>query len=86
MTREQVNKIFETELGQQLLSVFVTPDDNVFIRQSEAISYCKENLRIKHPKWREAKEIEEEPEVLELTIDQIAENYGVSPDIVKIKK
>ena len=36
MTQERANKIFETELGQQLLSIYVTSDDRVFIRYEEA--------------------------------------------------
>jgi hypothetical protein len=40
MTQEIMNKIFEGELGSQCNSLFSTPDDNVFIRYSEAVSHC----------------------------------------------
>lgn len=40
MTQEKINKIFETELGQQLNEIFVTSDDNCFIRREEAENYC----------------------------------------------
>lgn len=36
--------------------------------------------------WRYAREVDEEPEVLELTLDDIAEKYNVSVDKIKIKK
>lgn len=36
MTQEKVNKIFDTELGQQLLSIYCTSDDRTFIRYKEA--------------------------------------------------
>jgi len=40
MTQEQANKIFATELGQQLNVIWVTPDDVSFIRFEEAIQHC----------------------------------------------
>ncbi len=36
MTQEKANKIFDTDLGQQLLSIYCTSDDRVFIRYEEA--------------------------------------------------
>lgn len=36
MTQEKANQIFDTSLGQQLLSFYCTFDDRVFIRRSEA--------------------------------------------------
>ena len=36
MTQEKANNIFETEIGQQLLSIYSTSDDRVFIRYEEA--------------------------------------------------
>ena len=36
--------------------------------------------------WEYAKDIEPEPPTLELTIDEIAEKYGVKPEQIKIKK
>lgn len=35
--------------------------------------------------WGEYREIQE-PEVIELTIDQIAEKFGTTPELIKIKK
>lgn len=43
MTQEKANKIFETDLGQQLLEIFSTSDDKVFIRRSEAIQHIKDS-------------------------------------------
>lgn len=40
MTQERVNKIFETELGQQLDVIYVTSDDRAFIRYEEAVSHA----------------------------------------------
>jgi hypothetical protein len=37
MTQEKANKIFETELGQQLSVIYVTSDDQAFIRREEAL-------------------------------------------------
>jgi hypothetical protein len=36
MTQEKANNIFETEIGQQLLSIYSTSDDRAFIRYEEA--------------------------------------------------
>ena len=36
--------------------------------------------------WKYAKDVEPEPEQIELTIDEIAEKYGVKPEQIKIKK
>lgn len=36
MTQEQANKIFDTDLGQQLDVIYVTSDDKPFIRLEEA--------------------------------------------------
>ena len=36
--------------------------------------------------WNYAKDVEPEPEQIELTIDEIAEKYGVKPEQIKIKK
>ena len=44
MTQEQANKIFETELGQQLDVIYVTSDDEAFIRREEAVWYCHDIL------------------------------------------
>ena len=44
MTQEKVNKIFSTELGQQLNEIFVTSDDTPFIRREEAENYCHDIL------------------------------------------
>jgi hypothetical protein len=44
MTQGKANKIFETELGQQLDVIYVTPDDQTFIRHEEAVSHIKEML------------------------------------------
>ena len=44
MTQEKANKIFETELGQQLNVIYVTSDDQPFIRYEEALLYTNELL------------------------------------------
>lgn len=44
MTQEKANKIFETELGQQLLSFYATSDDRVFIRYSEAVAHTNDMI------------------------------------------
>ena len=44
MTQEKANRIFETELGQQLISIFVTSDERVFIRHEEALSHANGTL------------------------------------------
>ncbi len=36
MTQERANEIFDTSLGMQLLSIYVTTDDWVFVRLEEA--------------------------------------------------
>lgn len=45
MTQEKADKIFATELGQQLNVIFVTSDDMPFIRREEAEKYCQEILK-----------------------------------------
>ena len=37
MTQEKANRIFETDLGQQLNVIYVTSDDRSFIRYEEAV-------------------------------------------------
>ena len=44
MTQEVVNKFFETELGQQLDVIYVTSDDQVFIRYEEAALHTNDLL------------------------------------------
>ena len=44
MTQEKANKIFATELGQQLNVIYVTSDDHVFIRHEEGISHINDLL------------------------------------------
>ncbi len=46
MTQEEANKIFDTELGQQLMEIYVTPDDMPFIRLEEAQNYCHDILEL----------------------------------------
>lgn len=43
MTQELINKYFKSELGQQLEEIWVTEDDQPFIRYKEAVDYSKEN-------------------------------------------
>lgn len=43
MTQEKANKIFETELGQQLSVLYVTSDDQPFIRYEEAVVHAHES-------------------------------------------
>jgi molybdopterin-guanine dinucleotide biosynthesis protein A len=45
MTQEKADKIFATELGQQLNVIFVTSDDIPFIRREEVEKYCQEALK-----------------------------------------
>jgi hypothetical protein len=42
MTQEKANKIFETELGQQLNVIYVTSDDMAFIRYEEAVLHINQ--------------------------------------------
>jgi len=44
MTQEKANKIFETELGQQLNVIYVTSDDRAFIRYEEAFEHSNGEL------------------------------------------
>ncbi len=44
MTQEKANKIFATDLGQQLSVIYVTSDDQPFIRREEAVNYCHDIL------------------------------------------
>lgn len=44
MTQELANRIFQSELGQQVLEIFVTSDDQVFIRHQEALLHTKGEL------------------------------------------
>ena len=44
MTQEKANKIFSTDLGQQLNVIYVTSDDKPFIRYEEAVFYTNELL------------------------------------------
>lgn len=44
MTQEKANKIFATELGQQLNVIYVTCDDKPFIRYEEAVLHTNELL------------------------------------------
>ena len=44
MTQEKANKIFATELGQQLNVIYVTSDDQPFSRHEEAVLHTNELL------------------------------------------
>ena len=44
MTQEKANEIFATELGQQLNVIYVTSDDQPFIRYKEAVLHTNELL------------------------------------------
>ena len=44
MTQEEANKIFATELGQQLDVIYVTSDDQAFIRYEDAVLHTNELL------------------------------------------
>jgi hypothetical protein len=39
MTQERINKVFETDLGQQCNELFVTFDDQIYIRYDDAVEY-----------------------------------------------
>ena len=68
MTQEKANKIFETELGQQVDVLFSTSDGQFFIRESEALHHS-ENLDDKSIKdWYKGEE--------ELNFKPIKELYG----------
>jgi hypothetical protein len=43
-TQEEANKIFDTDLGQQLDVIYVTSDNRVFIRYEEALLNTKGEL------------------------------------------
>ena len=42
MTQEKANRIFDSDLGQQLLSFYSTSDDRVFIRYEEAVQHTND--------------------------------------------
>ena len=44
MTQEQADEIFATELGQQLNVIYVTSDDQAFIRYKEALFHTNNLL------------------------------------------
>lgn len=46
MTQEKANKIFETELGQQLDVIYVTSDGQPFIRMEEAVKHSDALLNV----------------------------------------
>jgi hypothetical protein len=48
MTQEKANKMFETELGQQLNVIYTTSDDKPFIRYEEAQQHVEE-MKISNP-------------------------------------
>jgi hypothetical protein len=45
MTQEKINEVFKTELSEQLNEIFVTSDDECFIRRSEAEEYSHNVLK-----------------------------------------
>ena len=46
MTQERANKIFETELGQQIDVIYVTSDGQPFIRMEEAVKHSDGLLNV----------------------------------------
>lgn len=44
MTQEKANKIFATELGQQLNVIYVTSDDQVFTCYEDAVLHTNDLL------------------------------------------
>lgn len=44
MTQEKANKIFATELGQQLNVIYVISDDQAFIRYEDAVLHTNDLL------------------------------------------
>ena len=44
MTQEKIDKVFEWNLGLQLLSIFSTSDDRLFIRKSEALQHTNDMI------------------------------------------
>lgn len=47
MTQKKANKIFDTELGQQLLSIYVTSDDEPHTRYKEAMVHANYMIDVK---------------------------------------
>lgn len=43
ITQEYMDRVFKSELGQQCIELFTTPDDKVFIRYYEAFKHCEDN-------------------------------------------
>jgi len=41
MTQDEINKVFQSDLGQQCTSLFVTSDNQPFIRYAEAINHSQ---------------------------------------------
>ena len=44
MTQKYIDTVFDTSLGQQLLSIYVTSDDRMFIRLKEALLHSQGSL------------------------------------------
>jgi hypothetical protein len=44
MTQDKANKIFETQIGEQLEMIYVTSDDKAFVRHGEAIMHTNDML------------------------------------------
>lgn len=44
MTQDKINKIFQSDLGQQCMSLYTTSDDRVFIRPEEAKKHANGEL------------------------------------------
>jgi len=44
MTQEQINKIFQTPLGEECILLYTTSDDAVFIRRQDAIFHTNEMM------------------------------------------
>ena len=42
--KEKINRIFQTDLGQQLNELYITSDGKPFIRKEEAENYCHDIL------------------------------------------
>ena len=51
MTQEEADKVFETDLGRQLEVIYVTSDNQPFIRYEEAASHASELLNTEITEW-----------------------------------
>lgn len=83
MTQEKANKIFATELGQYLNVIYVTSDDQPFIRHEEAVLHTNELLNADPENFVDTSITEWYPEVNNTVMKFIKKQLLRSINIVK---